>query len=132
MANEFKIPSHPPKVDVNKFKDRMKKEDLERLTLKNTLPTDITPLLILPQKVAASKLDLSESMLCKKFKEAVNKKWPYRMLRKIEKEIATTKSKEDFEKLLVRRNECLDPVSIHVRRYLYQEEVDDENFQFDN
>jgi hypothetical protein len=102
------------------------------LKLKNTILTDITPLLILPQKLAASKLDMSESMLCKKFKEAVNKKWPYRLLRKIEKEIATCKSKEVLEDLILKRNECLAPVSIHVRRYLFQEELDDENFHFED
>jgi hypothetical protein len=108
----------------------MKKEDLERLTLKNTLLTDITPLLIYTQKVAASKLDMSESMLCKKFKETINKKWPYRQIRKIERDIAITQNKEELDKLLLLRNEYMAPVKIYVRRYLYQEEVD-ENFSFD-
>ena len=127
----FRLPTRPPKVDYNKFKHRMRKEDLERLTIKNTLLTDITPLLIYTQKVAASKLDMSESMLCKKFKETINKKWPYRQIRKIEKEIAVAENKDDLDKLILLRNEHMAPVKIYVRRYLYQEEVDDENFTFD-
>jgi hypothetical protein len=39
---------------------------------------DITELLTLPQKEAASKLGISESMLCKRFKESTRRKWPYR------------------------------------------------------
>lgn len=39
---------------------------------------DITPLLVLPQKEAASRLGISESMLCKRFKECTRRKWPYR------------------------------------------------------
>jgi hypothetical protein len=39
---------------------------------------DITDLLALPQKEAATKLGISESMLCKRFKECTRRKWPYR------------------------------------------------------
>ena len=39
---------------------------------------DITDLLILPQKEAAKRLGISESMLCKRFKECTKRKWPYR------------------------------------------------------
>ena len=39
---------------------------------------DITDLLILPQKEAARRLGISESMLCKRFKECTRRKWPYR------------------------------------------------------
>jgi hypothetical protein len=34
--------------------------------------------LTLPQKEAAAKLGISESMLCKRFKECTRRKWPYR------------------------------------------------------
>ena len=91
---------------------------------KSSLLTDITPLLILPQKVAAERLGLSESMLCKRFKERTNKKWPYRQLRKIEREIAISKSKAEIKKLLNEKEECLAPVSIRIRRYRTQQEVD--------
>jgi len=39
---------------------------------------DITDLLVLPQKDAARRLGISESMLCKRFKECTRRKWPYR------------------------------------------------------
>lgn len=52
------------------------------------LLTDITPLLSLPQKVAAAMLGLSESMLCKRFKACTQRKWPYRQLCKIDRAIA--------------------------------------------
>jgi len=39
---------------------------------------DITHLLPLPQKEAARRLGISESMLCKRFKESTPRKWPYR------------------------------------------------------
>jgi hypothetical protein len=39
---------------------------------------DITDLLVLPQKEAARRLGISESMLCKRFKECTRRKWPYR------------------------------------------------------
>jgi hypothetical protein len=42
---------------------------------------DITDLLTLPQKEAAKKLGISESMLCKRFKECTRRKWPYRYVR---------------------------------------------------
>jgi hypothetical protein len=37
--------------------------------------------LTLPQKEAAAKLGISESMLCKRFKECTRRKWPYRYVR---------------------------------------------------
>jgi len=78
---------------------------------------DITSLLILPQKEAATRLGISESMLCKRFKECTRRKWPYRYLRKIDKMIhvltinkkGETLSKEELEKvdkLKAEREEC--------------------------
>jgi len=93
---------------------------------------DITNLLQLPQKEAASKLGISESMLCKRFKESTKRKWPYRYLRKIEKIIQIhqldnynnkqenisknfhKEEKEKIEKLLKEKEECLKPVKIRI------------------
>jgi len=86
---------------------------------------DITPLLVLPQKEAATRLGISESMLCKRFKECTRRKWPYRYLRKIDKMIRVLSlskkgdsiPKEDLEKiqrLKREREECLHPVKIRI------------------
>jgi len=86
---------------------------------------DITPLLVLPQKEAASKLGISESMLCKRFKECTRRKWPYRYLRKIDKMLqmfspkgeysfAGTEDQEKIQRLRKEREECLQPVKIRI------------------
>jgi len=87
---------------------------------------DITELLILPQKEAAKQLGISESMLCKRFKERTKRKWPYRYLRKIDKIINMLNlhkssdlplSKEDMvklENLQQEREACLQPVKIRI------------------
>jgi len=86
---------------------------------------DITALLVLPQKEAASRLGISESMLCKRFKECTRRKWPYRYLRKIDKmiKVLTLNKKggqlprEDQEKiknLKKEREECLQSVKIRI------------------
>lgn len=87
---------------------------------------DITVLLTLPQKEAAKKLGISESMLCKRFKECTRRKWPYRYLRKIDKIITMLNlhkadgqgmSEEDRDKLTrlhKEREECLRPVKIRI------------------
>jgi len=85
--------------------------------------TDITHLLTLPQKEAAKILGISESMLCKRFKEQTQRKWPYRYLRKVERQISLKqKSKklslEDVKKLDVlskEREKCLSSVQIRLR-----------------
>jgi len=85
--------------------------------------TDITHLLTLPQKEAAKILGISESMLCKRFKEQTQRKWPYRYLRKVERQITLKqKSKklslEDIKKLEVlaqEREKCLSSVQIRLR-----------------
>jgi hypothetical protein len=90
---------------------------------------DITDLLTLPQKEAAKKLGISESMLCKRFKECTRRKWPYRYLRKIDKIINMLNlhkadgegmSEEDRDKLTrlhKEREECLRPVKIRITSY---------------
>lgn len=51
---------------------------------------DIAPFVTLPQHEAAKRLNIPSSTLSKKWKDAtVNRKWPYRTLAKIDKEIAT-------------------------------------------
>jgi len=86
---------------------------------------DITSLLVLPQKEAASKLGISESMLCKRFKECTRRKWPYRYLRKIDKmirvmtvnkdvSILTGEEKSKIERLTLERKQCLEPVRIRI------------------
>merc|ERR1711916_237421 len=73
---------------------------------------DITSLLGLPQRQAAEVLGISESMLCKRYKECTKRKWPYRYLGKIEKKIAAKQAL--LERLLKEREQCLLPVSIRV------------------
>jgi hypothetical protein len=51
---------------------------------------DVAPYVTLPQHEAAKKLGIPSSTLSKKWKDAtVNRKWPYRALAKIDKEIMT-------------------------------------------
>jgi len=86
---------------------------------------DITSLLVLPQKEAATRLGISESMLCKRFKECTRRKWPYRYLRKIDKmvRVLTLNKKADsipledqekIQRLHREREECLQPVKIRI------------------
>jgi hypothetical protein len=86
---------------------------------------DITTLLVLPQKEAATRLGISESMLCKRFKESTRRKWPYRYLRKIDKmiRVLTLNKKSDslpredqekIQRLKREREECLHPVKIRI------------------
>ena len=85
--------------------------------------TDITHLLTLPQKEAAKILGISESMLCKRFKEQTQRKWPYRYLRKVERQISLKKkskklSVEDIKRLETlskEREKCLSSVQIRLR-----------------
>lgn len=91
---------------------------------------DITDYLNMPQADAAKKLGIPPSTLSKRWKEAVRKrKWPYRMICKIDKEIMTLLHNvpqgpnapplpEEIEaalgKLLRRRQEELRPVVIRI------------------
>lgn len=87
---------------------------------------DITALLGLPQRQAAEVLGISESMLCKRYKERTQRKWPYRYLGKVEKRIAIKEamlsrdgslSAEEqilMDDLIKERTLCLAPVTIRV------------------
>jgi len=85
---------------------------------------DITDFLTLPQKEAASRLGISESMLCKRFKECTRRKWPYRYIRKIDKIInmlcvhhdgpLSPEDKKKLDKLVKEREERLQPVKIRI------------------
>eukprot|EP01100_Stratorugosa_tubuloviscum_P008592 TRINITY_DN357_c1_g1_i1.p1 TRINITY_DN357_c1_g1~~TRINITY_DN357_c1_g1_i1.p1 ORF type:complete len:218 (-),score=54.56 TRINITY_DN357_c1_g1_i1:214-867(-) len=91
---------------------------------------DITAYLNLPQTVAAKKLGMPTSTLSKRWREAVrNRKWPYRVVNKLDKEITTLLHNipqgpgappipEDVQEalgyLLRRRQEELRPVIIRV------------------
>lgn len=87
---------------------------------------DITDLLLLPQKIAAQRLGLSESMLCKRFKEATRRKWPYRNVQKLDKLITALRHAEyadggllvedrtRLDTLLTERERCLRPVRIRI------------------
>lgn len=87
---------------------------------------DITSLLGLPQRQAAEILGISESMLCKRYKECTQRKWPYRYLGKIEKKIVAKQAQLEkagflspsdeatLASLLREREMCLTPVSIRV------------------
>jgi len=84
---------------------------------------DLTEYLNLPQGEAAKRLGVPTSTLSKRWKEAVvNRKWPYRTVQKIDKEITTllhnispplsTEIEETLGVLLKRRQEELRPVLI--------------------
>jgi len=69
------------------------KEQDKRITEKkdeNSKFVDVTPFLTLPQHEAAKKLGIPSSTLAKRWKEAsCNRKWPYRTVSKLDKEILT-------------------------------------------
>jgi len=99
-----------------------------RMESSDSTYVDITSLLNVPQKEAANRLGISESMLCKRFKETTKRKWPYRYLRKIDKmvnlltlnkrgEAMAPEDLEKMEKLKEERAECLLPVKIRITGY---------------
>ncbi len=84
---------------------------------------DITHLLALPQSEAAAKVGLTTSTFCKRWKEAVGqRKWPFRVLAKIDKEISTLKKKTPLSRaneakiaqLRKLRRETLAPAAIRL------------------
>jgi hypothetical protein len=89
---------------------------------------DITPYLNLPQKEAARRLGIPTSTLSKKWKDAVkNRKWPYRIVAKLDKEIMVLlhnipqgegqmppEIEASLAELLRKRQEALRPVVIRL------------------
>jgi len=123
-------PSSPPQT-VRSSDEQPSLQQSSQSSKGDSVPTgndpnyiDITDLLILPQKEAAARLGISESMLCKRFKECTRRKWPYRYLRKIDKVIKILsfqnineipkEEKEKLERFIIEREECLRPVKIRI------------------
>jgi len=80
------IPSYTNALIQPKEQDRrlIEKKD------ENSKFVDVTPFLTLPQHEAAKKLGIPSSTLAKRWKEAsCNRKWPYRTVSKLDKEILT-------------------------------------------
>src|SRR5262249_24101143 len=79
------------KVDVDGEEEEDEADDAMNLTMvkrrkrgrpmNTSTVVDISQLLNMPLKAAASLLGFSESMLSRRFKEACNTRWPYKMSR---------------------------------------------------
>jgi hypothetical protein len=121
------IKSAPLRVQSRINKKGTSRSSLFNIKTKKKTRTDLDSLLVLPQKEAASKLGISESMLCKRFKECTRRKWPYRYLRKIDKMLQMfspksgggyfaggTEDQEKIDRLKQERAECLQPVKIRI------------------
>ena len=91
------------------------------------LPSDlklieITSLLVYPQKKAAKFLQISESMMCKRWKEATNRKWPFRSIQKYHKLLKQLQNENNQESknynqiaiIKKKLKQALDPVSISL------------------
>ena len=111
-SSEIKTPAKdsPP---IEEFK--MEKEQVMTLLEKDHLLTDITHLLVYPQKVAAAMLGIKEAILNKRFKEVTNRKWPFRYLAKIENELQNCKNEEEKTQLLKKKEKLLAPVYIMLK-----------------
>ena len=92
---------------------------------------ELSPYFSLPQTVAASRLGTRPSTLSRRWKEATNNKgWPYRALRKLDREIATllkniqinpypqisNELSQELGRLLSSRKVCLAPVTIYLKQ----------------
>ncbi|KAL6080442.1 hypothetical protein QOT17_000086 [Balamuthia mandrillaris] len=81
---------------------------------------DITKLLTLPQNEAAAKLKMSNATFSKRFRQANdNKRWPYRALQVIEKQLKEAKAKEQkatIQTLEEKKRALLVPAYIFVRK----------------
>lgn len=123
MHEILRIPSKPPNIEF--LKHNLNKEEIKQFMNKDSLLTDITCLLNLTQRVAANILGLSESGLCKKFKQNnANKKWPYRRIQKIEKKIKCTNDKNEIYKLIEKKNKTLIPAYIYLTRFYTIDEIE--------
>ena len=122
-SDNFYVPTGPPVIDKRLY-NYLTIEDENKIINKSPILTDITPLLNLSQKTASSILGISESMLCKKFKEITNKKWPYRDIQKIDKLIDLAEDPNQVQDLQYRRKQFFTPISIYVKRYYTQKEAE--------
>lgn len=122
------IESSDSKKELYSLSLKPKRSKFSVDALPDSFNIDITSLLRLPQKEAANKLGISESMLCKRFKESTKRKWPFRYLRKIEKTIANLKTlkkggtisrqeQNKLDDLLTQKRECLAPVKIRITNH---------------
>eukprot|EP01114_Cavostelium_apophysatum_P013101 TRINITY_DN309_c0_g1_i1.p1 TRINITY_DN309_c0_g1~~TRINITY_DN309_c0_g1_i1.p1 ORF type:complete len:281 (-),score=69.12 TRINITY_DN309_c0_g1_i1:187-1029(-) len=100
QINNATLPASPmPSNDVNSMLATFQNSQLatatppsKELVKVDKEPTyvDVTPFLVLPQHEAARRLGVPCSTLSKRWKEAsVNRKWPHRILCKLDKEITT-------------------------------------------
>eukprot|EP01091_Cochliopodium_minus_P020849 TRINITY_DN924_c0_g1_i1.p1 TRINITY_DN924_c0_g1~~TRINITY_DN924_c0_g1_i1.p1 ORF type:complete len:182 (+),score=60.59 TRINITY_DN924_c0_g1_i1:29-574(+) len=89
--------------------------EVERLLKKELLLTDITHLLVLPQKIAALRLGISETILCKRFRQASNRKWPFRYITKIDRDLQNCTNEHEKKELMRMREIYLTPVCIMAK-----------------
>ncbi len=75
-------------IDEEGIAPRPPKTSSKRGRPQSSCMVDITALLGMPQQQAAEVLGISESMLCKRYRECANRKWPFRKVAKLDKEIA--------------------------------------------
>eukprot|EP01087_Luapelamoeba_hula_P022916 TRINITY_DN833_c0_g1_i1.p1 TRINITY_DN833_c0_g1~~TRINITY_DN833_c0_g1_i1.p1 ORF type:complete len:515 (-),score=97.99 TRINITY_DN833_c0_g1_i1:134-1678(-) len=86
-------PSSPRKrISKKKKKDR---DALAAAVVLSGEKIDITHLLKLPQSTAAQMLNMSQATFSKRFREANDKRWPYRRLIVLEKQLKTAQSEGD-------------------------------------
>ena len=118
-STEGKTPYVQTVPYLNGENDDKNEEEEEKLTQNNDsdqILTDITHLLVYPQKVAAAMLGVKVAILNKRFKEATERKWPYRALSKIENEMKNLKTEEEKKDLLIKREQLLSPVFIKLKK----------------
>lgn len=96
---------------------------------------DVTHLLGLPQKDAALILGVSESMLCKRFKEVAKIKWPHRRVKMFDKKIGNLTQRllltgspqnDAMEMFSAERRRLLQPVRIRLTRIPDDDQVADD------
>jgi hypothetical protein len=110
-------------ADENDYCDR---RSLSKRSRKEGKMLDITHLLCLLQSDAALAVNMNVSTFCKRWKEAVGqRKWPFRVLARLDKEIAFLKKKTPLSRgaeakiaaLRKQRKEALAPTLIRVTEF---------------
>jgi len=125
------MPVSPPVVhSAQKQRKTPKKESKNKNSLPTTPTTpissqagkvDITHLLTYPQSQAAATLDMSNATFSKRFRQANNnKRWPYRALQVVEKQLKEGRSKDpnsgNIQQLEDKRKSLLAPAFILVKK----------------